>query len=671
MIRWLVQRLIVVLVTILASCGNPYDQRIAVEAVASDRGGLRIDPATGIPYAVTFQHPIVGFDHADYGFGFGLVNNAFCEKRASDGSCAAYGHHLGRDTVVRNTPVGTEIVAPADGIVRVTTDVTFGALGSSNRANPDYQGCAIVLEHLLNNGQAVTTLLEHVRCEAWEEYDPHARRGNPPVGTIVRRGQYVAHIWHYWPYADTSVDWHHLHWGMRKGRFEAPANSHGQLVPYIQGYAPRTEFTIDPSTGALVHPVWLDPLLVLAANGDPVAQASADVRFHPSGSLLQDLGGQYWFVQNDTEIVSISPGVFVSDRHDPDAAVRVSDEEVSCYRHVGSMPALGQVTLYVRPGTNTVVMAYDQSWERYDVIRWEALLSWGYGEADISSQPSAPFYESSYLSRGFRLLRPGTLVKADEQSEVAIVTAQQTRLPIASGDVFERAGFAWQRIVSIPLSVLDQVAGPREARVLAMDDLRVCAVPPACPSGSASCGGGAPSGCAPGDIATCWCSTGNQGTQSCVSDGSRFSECVCPSSDAVGGSGGGVDADAGNPEGSGNDVLHLRYESPIAGELTIQGWWQHPDGSTRSWGVIPCSDTNETDALLECDVSVPSGAPIFEFQIYLPGPKYWGDQSCDSGGCNQPLGTVLLIKNGNVVPYAFAPNSIGPPYYNGRLMPVP
>lgn len=467
----------------LAACGsNPYEweeQRHTVtNRTERTEEELSVDASTGIPFATTFTHPVKGFRTSDYGFGFGNTNQWFCMKTAPDGTCAAYGAHLGRDTRVDTTPVGTTVRAPADGIVRITTDVAFGGYGSDIKANPDYNGCVVVLEHLLSNGQAVTTLLGHVACGS-----------GPSVGSLVKQGDPVAKVAHYWHGANQSTDWHHVHWAMRSGRFSAARYEKADLLPYVQGYAPSSEFTQDPTTGTLAHPLWLDPFAVIAANGDAEEQAQANVTYHPPGALLKDPDGTYWLVQDSRTIATVPPATARSDRYPTAHAIPISQQEVGCYAHAEDVVSHGPVTLYVRPGTNAVVMAYDLTKERYDVINWETFLSWGFAEEDIVTSGDVSFYESTYHDKGFRLLRPGTLVKAAESPEVSIVTPQQTRLPIASEAVFKRAGFQWNRIVSVPESVITEVAGPREDRVLTEADLEQCAVSEACSEGEA-CGGG-------------------------------------------------------------------------------------------------------------------------------------------------------------------------------------
>lgn len=587
---------------------------------------LRIDPATGIPYAPVFQIPIAGFTTSDFGFGFGDENRSYCLER-SGAECLAFGLHLGRDTLVAKTPAGTEIVAPADGIVRVTTDVFVGGYGADAKSNPSYNGCVILIEHEFPNGQAVTSLVGHVRCESGKPYDVVAKSGNPAAGTVVHRGQYVAHVGTFYHGATDAIDWSHLHWGMRLGRFTTSSG----IGPYVRGYAKRSEFTVNPSMGALVHPDWIDPFVVIAASGDPAMSAALGIRFHPSGSILEDQSGNYWIVTGDTEIASLPHDVFTADRYDAHAAIRVSDEEIGCYAAGKPLASHGRVTLYQRPGSSTVVMALDDRRARFDFIRWESLLSWGFNTSDISTKATDSWRDALYVNKGMRLLRPGTLVKADEESEVAIVTWNQTRLPIASADVFEVLGFSWERVLSVPKDVLTTVAGPRESVMLDWERIHRCAVPKSCPGGG-TCGGGG-------------------------------------ESDA------GV-SDAGLSGGSSDSVsVTLSYNGPAAsGSIWIEAWWQPPKASVRPWGkVAECVDAIPGDGKLVCTFSLPSGTAPFEFQVYLPDGRFWGDMSFDAtGGRGSTIGSVSLTTSKGALAVTMAPNNpSGQPYYNGRVSSVP
>ena len=455
------------------------------------RSPLQLDSATGIPIASSFGYPIADASESDFGFCFGGMNASFPGEA-----------HLGCDTLIEKTPYGKVVVAPADGIVRISTDLTdssgaigFGAYGSDDQTNPNYKGCLIVLEHAIQGGsQFVTSLIGHVQCESVSSYDVDLKRGNPPHGTIVRKGQYLGRVNHYWHGRTQTSDWHHVHFGIRRGRYTATAyNRNETVLSYVRGYAARSSFTYDTTTKRYRHKTWLDPIEFVNGHSDPATLPQPVVR-HPSGSILIDPNGAYWQVMNDTEIASIPKSVFISDRYDASGVVAVSADEIACYTKKDAIASLGTWTIYRRPFTSTVAIALDKRGERFYFIRWEAFTSWGFAESDIQSDPlknglTAEYYESIYTPRGYRLLRPGTLVKGDAESEVAIVSMKQTRIPIISGDVFDRLGFNWSRVVTIPQSVLDQVAGSRDSHLFSQELMTSCAVPPPCPGGGV-CGGG-------------------------------------------------------------------------------------------------------------------------------------------------------------------------------------
>lgn len=690
---------VMVTVLVMVMCAACSKGSVSDPSASAD-GAIKLDPVTGVPYALTFQFPVSEFDTGDFGFGFGAENTAFCLE-SSGGSCVSYGYHLARDTRVVETPVGKIVVAPADGIVRLTTDATYGGYGSDTASNADYRGCLILLEHEFQNGQRVTSLLGHLECEAGAAYDATAKSGNPAVGALVQRGQYLGHVNHYWSGSTQTVDWHHLHWGMRRGAFVS-----GNAATYVRGYAKKSEFVVDPSTGIWTHPEWVDPFTIVAANGDPAAMSAGGVHHHPSGSLLEDRLGSFWLVVDDAHLAQVPPTVMSGDRYDPMRAVRVTDEEIGCYNLVASISALGSVTLYKRPGSSTVVMAYGASKTRYDVIRWEALLSWGFdGTELITDTAKIQQIETTYAPKGFRLLRPGTLVKANEQSEVAIVTAQQTRLPIASANVFQDLGFAWEHVVSIPFSVLDQVAGARESVILDAAAIQICKVS-SCPGGG-TCGGGDPEQPPTAEICNgldddgdgqideiFQCKMGAIDGPPCVSVCGTSGQRVCEAPNCAWGSckpfaescSNGLDDDCNGlmdcadpacvaaPEcqvSMGDTVmLHLQYQGPpMTGSIMLMAWWQPPNATVRAWGQVPeCVDVAPSDGVLNCTFPVASGSSPFEFQLNLPAGHYWGDKSCTTGGCGSTVGNLTISGPNGLLPVTLAPNnSDGLPYFNGHI----
>lgn len=695
-----------VLASVLVNCAPA----TTMPEPGTDENALSLDPNTGIPYAYVVQFPISGFDASDFGFGFASENTRFC-LQSKNGQCTAYGYHLGRDTIVKKTPVNTEIIAPADGIVRLSTNVTYGGYGSDTQSNPNYRGCLMVLEHEFQNGQHVTTLLGHAMCESDVTYDAAKKTGNPSVGAYVKRGQYLGHVGHYWAGADQSLDWHHVHWGMRYGAFDA-----GNVNAFVRGYAPKSEFTIDPKTNMWTHPQWVDPFVIISANSDPAQAAMADVRHHPSGTLLEDPYGSFWLVVNDKTIAPISPDMMFGDRYDSSRAVVVSEDELNCYAINAAVDPLGPVTLYQRPNSSTVVMAYANTKQRYDVIRWEALVSWGYDADSLTADAKTIVaIESGYAPKGYRMMRPGTLVKADESSEVAIVTNQQTRQAIASADVFEAMGFSWSKVVSIPQSVLDAVAGPRENALIDLPSIHACAMQPVCPGGG-NCGGGGN----PLPVEVCngldddgngqideifLCKLGSKGG-GCITKCNTAGSLVCEAPSCSWGSCepypedctntidddcngltdcddpacNGIPAcapsspDAGVPDAGGGDSsvpLHFVYNGPaMVGTIQLFAWWQPPQAKVREWNLVAeCQDAVPGDGILDCTFSVPSGTSPFEFQVNLPNGGFWGDESCNPlGGCGSPVGNVTVqTPNGKLAVTMKQNNKDGLPYFNGRV----
>ncbi|MFA5186087.1 MAG: hypothetical protein WC551_06365 [Patescibacteria group bacterium] len=745
-------------------CSSPPDQNDGDRESSQD--SLQTDPQTGVPYATTYQFPILGINASDFGFGFGSMNTLICMARDKQGSCTAYGYHLGHDTQVGKTPYGTEVVAPGDGIVRITTDITFQGYGSTNRANPDYYGCVIVLEHEFADGKPFTSLLGHVQCESGTAYNPTARTGNPKRGAIVRRGQYVGHIGHYWYGAGKSTDWHHIHFGNKRGKFDAASYTRTGLRPWVRGYAARGEFAKSAQTGKLVHAEWMDPIDTVKAYGDPALTPDVGVRHHPPGALLESASGEHYVVTGDVSVSRIPSAVFISDRYDVSLAARVSQSELDCYARGPEVASLGHVTPYQRPGSKTVVMAYDDRHERYDVIRQEALSSWGYSNSDLVTNAAKISSSEQYAAHGYRRLRAGTLVKASDQSEVSVVTPWQTRRPIGTGEIFEKLGFAWERVVSLPPDVIDAVAGYRESAMVDYDSIFDCALPAPCPS-DGSCGGGddpedygddddavppddgnggaggtssstggsggsppastgGSGGQAPSGTEVCngldddgnglvdevfQCKLGATDGPPCTSSCGTSGQRVCEGPECVWGSckpfvegcGNTIDddcdgltdcedpacqgatecqpkSDAGTPgsggSGTGNGMtqLHLVYSGPASpGSIKLMAWWQPPSGPARPWAdVAECVDSQPGDGKLDCTFNVQSSSSPFEFQVYLPDGRFWGDENCSSGGCGSTVGTVSLSgPNGQLMITLVPNNPNNLPYFNGHVQNIP
>jgi hypothetical protein len=119
--------------------------------------------------------------------------------------------------------------------------------------------------------------------------------------------------------------------------------------------------------------------------------------------------------------------------------------------------------------------------------------------------------------------------------------------------------------------------------------------------------------------------------------------------------------------------LHLSYRGPASpGFIQLWGWWQPPNGPPRTWGQIAdCADTTPGDGALDCSFWVPSGSAPFEFQVHLPDGHFWGDESCQRGGCGSTLGTLTIFGPNGQLGVSMVPNNQGMPYYNGHIANVP
>lgn len=702
---------------LFAGCGRDVPGH-SILPMESSEDSLRTDPMTGIPYALTFQYPIQGFEASDFGFGFGSINDHFCLAWNGD-ECQAFGAHLGRDTQVGKTPVGTAVHAPADGIVRISTGESFGGFGSDSAKNPAYKGCLVLLEHEFPNGQPVLTLLGHVQCEGSVPYDVVAQKGNPSVGAVVRRGQYVGHVAHYWTGQGMGTDWHHLHWAMRIGPYSV-----SKKTSFVAGYALPSEFSSNVVTHAKEHPVWLDPFQIIAALGDPQAEADIQVRTHPAGSLLQDASGNLFRVVGDGQLSALPPTVATADRYDLTQAVLVTEAELACYSLQNPQGAIGPTLLYKRAGSPTVVIANQATLKRQDFLRWEALLSWGFSNADIktdlqTSLAADALYLPEVPGRGFR---PGSLVKADEAAEVCIVRPDGHRQPIFSAEVFEALGYRWEKVYSVPAAVLDVLAGPRLNVPITWELIHSCPVSSPCPGGG-PCGGGsdpcAVLGCVPpstcqimndgsalcledpspvcmgecvaGVSENCVACPGVMGVRTCSTQTCTWSACSKPSVPEI--CSDGIDNDCNGamdcqdpscaaqasclPVGMGSHFpLRLSYAGEVfPGSITLNAWWQPPANAPRPWGpVMECMDTIPGDGVLECVFNLPHGTTSFEFQLDLPNGGYWGDTSCyPKGGCGKTNGTVSLqdAQSSQPLAYELLPNVPGEPYLKGRVGLIP
>lgn len=279
--------------------------------------------------------------------------------------------------------------------------------------------------------------------------------------------------------------------------------------------------------------------------GDP--QGSSVANNHPVGTLLRGAsGGPTWMVVSKGHLLDVS-----SYTHLPfNCAVVVAEQVLDCYEPVVFDPVSleldgrvikfqGEPQVYkLYPGAGFTPSAFQV------FLSYDAFLSWGYDDQDI--QTCALSEKTALLGqlqdKGGLGFRPGTLVKGQGQSEVAVAHQSGKRRPIFNWDVFEELGYDADCVYEIEPSTLDLVAGARSEQVITLDEIEQCS------SGQAS------TVCVPGAYITCDCVGGQIGSRSCKTDGSGYEDCICPV----------VEQDAGVLD-SGQPEAGLEAGSPCGG----------------------------------------------------------------------------------------------------------
>lgn len=521
----------------------------------------------------------------------------------------ADGNHLGHDIAL---PEGTPIHPIACGAVRVYRPAT------------GYGRLAVVIEHRLATPLVVTNGLgEKVTIASFIVVYGHLRASadrNGSTGLLDLRSGDTVNPDDVVGYVDDGADngdgAEHLHFGVRLQSAEDAQNTDAN---WFRGY-----------DGNPSQRKWFaDPVLFMAS----LVSGVTPVLWHPAGTVAMRQDGAAWMLDGDARRHPIDAATVAAEDL-ASRAVTVSDAELACEEPADP---------YVSPRAGSTVMKFDDASTVYEYsglgsgawrkafISYEAFSSWGWKDSDVHVWPSSQ--RSGFLAMttdaGFRLLCDGALVKSDASSEVSVVSDGR-RLPIFDWSTFLALGYRQERIVTVPASTIDLVAGPRGP--LITSDL------------AATCGH----------------------PSSCVDDCPP----VTPGGGGVGGSGGSEPAEI--PVGT----VRFRYVGPaIPGADEFQGMWDPPGPAFYDW--VPstfalCPDTQPGDGVLECLLDLPSGTANFTFTVRLPDGSWWGDLSDDpQGGHGNTIGTVTLTGPGGDIPYTLVSNGSGPDYMNGAVSVVP
>ncbi|MFH1077956.1 MAG: M23 family metallopeptidase [Patescibacteria group bacterium] len=559
------------------------------------------------------------------------------------------GNHLGHDI---GYDEGTAIHPVACGTVRVYRPAT------------GYGRLVVVIEHRLAlPAPFVNGMGETVTVSSFLTVYGHLRMSSDRNGTTgildIRDGDTVnpADVIGYVDDGAHNGDGaEHLHLGVR---LQTAQQAKDTDTSWFRGYDG------DPSQ----RKWFADPTLFLS----DLTSGDGSTRWHPGGTVVLDGDGGPWMLDEDGVRHAIPAETFARERlHE--RAIDISDAELACLEpgdDFVSPRAYNWAIKFDDASTVYEAAEFGDGSSRWAYITYEAFRSWGWTDAEIivwpSSQRDDLFAYTDDL--GFRIMRDGSLVKSDASNEVSVVAAGR-RLPIYDWATFLALGYREERIVVIPESVIDLVAGPR-GPIITPDLIHVCMHPSSCiddcPTPTPG-GGGVGGGDAGGNIPVPDGGQGGSGTTT-----------------SHGGHGGSASTGDGGCGGDAVDIpvtdvpigkVRFRYDGPILSGLNaFQGMWNPPGPAFYDW--IPstfalCPDTVSGDGILECLLDAPSGTVGLLFTVHLPDGRWWGDMSYDpTGGHGSTIGTVTLTGPGGDIPYAMVSNGTGPLYKNGSVQAIP
>lgn len=391
--------------------------------------------ANELPVTYAMQFPLQGNWWEMTGFGFGEYNSAFGAS------------HVAVDSQVSKTPVGTSVFAPCNGRVVLSDDMTLGGYGADSSANSQYRGHVVLLECRLVNNEYVTVLLGHVQGPG-EVYDANRHRGLVLKGMMVKAGQYVAKVADYWHGATQKVNWHHLHFGIRRGQFN-PAD----VNTYVRGYA-----SYGWSADKKSHVHWVDPTAF-------VLKHSRLATWHPDGSLVQVYGSPmiYQVYAGMLHHIMNEP-VFNAHQFNWRAVTLISEEEFNCYKQGAVINWQPDREFYTYQGRSYMLEFVGQpaTCALFEFKSDLAALTWGFPKnvQGISDSEHDSWVQECGAPR-LLYMRDGSVVKpigafeSFDPSAMFVSTYNGVLHEFLTVESFESLGLAWDAVNEVDADDLE------------------------------------------------------------------------------------------------------------------------------------------------------------------------------------------------------------------------
>ncbi len=411
--------------------------------------------AAEAPVNYNWGFPLKGNWWDFIGFGFASWNSAF------------NGWHLAVDTRLDRTPVGTEVFAPCSGMVVISDNKNWGGYGSNNNQNSLYRGYVLVIEchDKYNNYQ--TALLGHLQPGS-NQYDANQHVGLAPLNSIVYKGQYVGRVASYWNGAGFTSDWHHLHFGIRQGKFD-PNNQSA----YVAGYS-----SSGWSDNNSVHTSWKEPQ-------NFTADHSMNTAWHPNGTLIQNYswnevyqlidGAKHWIEDEQ---------VFETHHFNWSRVIHVRENEFDCYDSDWPIDWQPWREIFL---VGQQYYLFESSFKGsasgtfYPMASELVRASWDYLDSDVTviSLLELNLSLSNNKAMGNKLyLREGTVVYAGDKNNwswnnLYLSLGQGNLAKFQSEEVFWKLGYDYDDIIFTSIAELNK-SYVQINKIISLNDIQTC-----------------------------------------------------------------------------------------------------------------------------------------------------------------------------------------------------
>jgi hypothetical protein len=190
----------------------------------------------------------------------------------------------------------------------------------------------------------------------------------------------------------------------------------------------------------------------------PIAAGQAGSYWHPDGSTLVDSHGTVWLIENGKRRGIPSDWVFASNGLTWYRLINATDQELSCIPVDTNLPD-GSTRQIVKSSNGTIYLITDKGYKRgfvsADVFTglgysWKEVVS--ISDYDLSTHPDDPV--APVLTSP---LPDGTLVTGSGGDGTIYVITDGKKRGITSASAFTLLGYDWNRIVTIPLSTLNNI----------------------------------------------------------------------------------------------------------------------------------------------------------------------------------------------------------------------